>query len=142
MKDRRGFTYIEMLIVFIVIGIIVNIMIPSLGLLRRRAEAVRVIGDVEAVENAILTRYVDYGDYPPSDVWGTIPEGLDSYLPTGFSFDYDLGTYRWWNSDAFVGIEARPFNIELVDHLLRYYRGRTFLGPSGDGSSVVFVIDG
>jgi general secretion pathway protein G len=139
--NRRGFTFIEILIVMIIIGILANIMIPSLGLLRRRAEAVRVIGDIESVENAVLTRYVDVSDFPASAGWGTVPDGLQNYLPAGFSFDYDLSAYRWWNTEAFVGIEARPFNQEIVGMLYRYYRGRAFPGPDGGETSIVFVFD-
>lgn len=138
---RRGFTFIEILIVMIIMGILATIMIPSLGQLRRRAEAARVIGDIEAVEKAILTRYVDFDDFPASTPWGMLPDGLGEYLVTGFSFDSDLAAYRWWNTDAFVGLEARPTNQELIEILLRYYTGQTLPGPDGTGTSVVFIFD-
>ena len=42
--NRRGFTFIELLVTLILVGILVNIAVPAISLFKRRAIAARGVG--------------------------------------------------------------------------------------------------
>jgi type II secretory pathway pseudopilin PulG len=86
---------IELMIVVTVFGILVNLALPAVQHMRRRAEAVRVIGDFHAIRIAAFDRYTADGTFPPTDSWGAVPARLVAGLPRGFRFDYGKLEYRW-----------------------------------------------
>jgi prepilin-type N-terminal cleavage/methylation domain-containing protein len=93
--NRRGFSIIELMIVITVFGILVNLALPAVQHMRRRAEAVRVIGDFHAIRIAAYDRYTADGTFPPTDSWGAVPARLVAGLPHGFRFNYGKLEYRW-----------------------------------------------
>jgi prepilin-type N-terminal cleavage/methylation domain-containing protein len=93
--NRRGFSLIEMMMVCALLGIIVNLALPAVQTMRRRAEAVRVVGDFHAIRLAAFDRYTTDGKFPTTGSWGKVPPQLLAGLPRGFRFTYGKVEYRW-----------------------------------------------
>ena len=81
---RRGFTFIELMIVVTVIGIVAAIALPKFRDLKRRATATQIVGDFGVVRHAAMTFLTDSGYFPPEAGSGGVPPSLASYLPNNF----------------------------------------------------------
>ncbi len=86
MKKSKGFTLIELMIVVLIIGILAAIAIPKYKDITIKAKASTIIADTRVILTAAQLYLADNGQYPPDDWWGVTPEGLEPYLPDGFSF--------------------------------------------------------
>jgi prepilin-type N-terminal cleavage/methylation domain-containing protein len=101
MKGRRfGFTFIELMMVVTIIGLLASIAIPKYRTVRRRALASRIVGDVDVLRVASMSFYADSSYFPDEAAAGQVPAGLTHYLPQGFTFsrtDWTLD-YDSWNA--------------------------------------------
>jgi len=78
MKNRKGFTLIELMIVIAIIIILAAIAIPNYLRMTDRARRSRVAGDFTAVATALEAFSVDWGSYPNTP--GDTPAALaDSF---------------------------------------------------------------
>lgn len=93
--NRRGFTVIELMMVVVIMGIVVNLALPAISTMRRKAQAVHVVADFGAIRVAAFDRYAADGAFPPTDSWGSVPPRMKGSLPTGFAFKYGKLEYRW-----------------------------------------------
>lgn len=93
--NRRGFTVIELLMVVAIMGILVNLALPAISTMRRKAQAVHVVADFGAIRVAAFDRYAADGAFPPTDSWGSVPPRMKGSLPNGFAFRYGTLEYRW-----------------------------------------------
>jgi prepilin-type N-terminal cleavage/methylation domain-containing protein len=102
--NRRGFSLVELLITIAILGILVNLALPAVSHLRRRAQAAQVVGDFQAIRVAGLDRYIADGAYPPLESYAKVPPKLVGGLPKGFAFRYGKLEYRWitftWKGDG------------------------------------------
>lgn len=87
-EHQRGFTIVELLIVVVVIAILAAITIVSYNGITQRARYTDLLGDMQAMNKAILMYHSEKGYYPnngaAANITGTkitIP-GLSEYLPT------------------------------------------------------------
>jgi len=71
MKNRKGFTLIELMIVIAIIIILAAIAIPNYLRMTDRARRSRVAGDFTAVATALEAYSVDWGHYPLNATDGT-----------------------------------------------------------------------
>ena len=94
-ESDRGFSLVELLVVVAIVGIIVNIAIPVIMDAMVKADAGRVLADVDTIHEAVLAYRVEHGSYPATAGWGRIPAGLAPYLPAGFAFEYKEVRYRY-----------------------------------------------
>jgi prepilin-type N-terminal cleavage/methylation domain-containing protein len=98
MKARRqGFTFIELLVVVLVISILAGIGILKYIDLRHRALSAQVVGDVEAIRLAAYTRYYETGKWAPDAGAGVKPVELTPYMSQNFSFTKPEYTLDWEN---------------------------------------------
>jgi prepilin-type N-terminal cleavage/methylation domain-containing protein len=146
MTTRRGFTYVEMLVVLTVMGLIMRIAVPRMWEVRKRAQSRAALADVRVVRDALLSHQTDRGNFPADAASGTIPSGLQKYLPTGFAFtrdDYALN-YEYWPasgpSAAIIGVAVETADSTLANEVRK-------LGASGlpyflVGTQTVFVLSG
>lgn len=96
-RNRRGFTFIELLIVVIVLGILAGLGVLKYIDLRHKAMSAQVIGDLEAIRLAAYTGFYETGKWAPDAGAGVKPAGLDTYLSRSFSFSKPDYTLDWEN---------------------------------------------
>lgn len=149
-RGRRGWTLIELLMVMLILGILVNLAVPALRLIRRRAEAAHVIGDMRVIHVAALASHADLGLYPPTDDWGNVPPPFVPTLPEGFEFLYGEAMYRWHRYAAPDGSPMDPSQTELLAVEVRVddpglaatirslYKGRLTFGSA---TNVFFILE-
>jgi prepilin-type N-terminal cleavage/methylation domain-containing protein len=92
-SNRRGFTFIELMVVVIVIGVLAGIAVKRYMELKHRALSAQATSDMENVRLSAYTKYYDTGVWPSSPGPGVMPPELAAYLGTGFPFarhDYTL----------------------------------------------------
>lgn len=64
MKNRKGFTLIELIVVIVIIGILAAILIPRLAGFTDKAEASACIATQETMETAAAAIYAENNAYP------------------------------------------------------------------------------
>ena len=135
MRNVRGFTIIELLIVMTIIGIVASIAIPSSIDARRRATAQRIIGDFTVIRQAAYDQFADNDSYPRNGRWGQVPPRFVPSLPEGFQFSASGVTYRWrrWGTAtglvrnararAIIGLQIRSNDRALIASIRRAFGG-------------------
>ena len=149
-RGRGGWTMIELLMVLVIMGILVNIAVPALRLIRRRAEAAHVIGDIRVIQLAAQSHHADRGTFPDTEEFGVVPLTIVPMLPEGFDFQYGEMRYRWHRYalpdglPAFPGqtvllaVEVQTPSAEMATTIRSLYKGRiTFGSPT----NIFFVLD-
>lgn len=64
MKQAKGFTLMELLVVISIIMILVGLLLPVLSYVRRSANVARIQGDLQTIATALEAYKQDFGDYP------------------------------------------------------------------------------
>jgi prepilin-type N-terminal cleavage/methylation domain-containing protein len=103
---RGGFTFIELLMVVTIIGVLASIAVPKYHTIKRRAQATQIVGDVDVVKVAVMNFYVDSGYFPREAPAGQVPTGMHAYLPRTFTFRKDGWTLDYENVN--IGSRRRP----------------------------------
>lgn len=65
-KDRRGFTLVEILIVMTIIAIIASLAVPSVFKQVKRSKEAALLENLFTLRDVIDQYYADRGQYPPS----------------------------------------------------------------------------
>jgi len=78
MKNKKGFTLIEILVVVSIIGFLTTIVLVSLNSAKEKAQETAGIQQLKEVKNAINMFYSDNGYYPEGNI-----DNLESVLSTG-----------------------------------------------------------
>ena len=132
---EAGFTLIEVLIVCAVIGILVNIAIPTLYSALYRAKAARIMEDYHMVRTMASQHYADHSYYPPETGPGVEPPELTSYLGGRLQWnhaDYQYDWELWVDSSGnptepatgvIVGFSIVTTDPRLAAEVRRIYQG-------------------
>ena len=96
-RRRAGFTFVELMTVLIVLGLLAGLAILKYIDLTHRARAAQAAGDLEAVRIAAYGAWYETGKWPAEVGAGIIPPGLAQYLPAGFTFQRKEYTLDWEN---------------------------------------------
>jgi prepilin-type N-terminal cleavage/methylation domain-containing protein len=94
---RRGFTFIEILVVMIVLSILASLAILRYIDLRHRALTTSAIADLQTIRLAGYSAWYEHGVWPGEVGAGVVPGGLTPYLPGGFQFSKPEYTLDWDN---------------------------------------------
>lgn len=95
--NRRGFTFIELLIVLAVIGVLTTLGILRYIDLRNHAIASGVVSELNAIRLATYNYWADRNTFPPDAGAGVTPVGMTPYLRSGFSFARTQYTFDYEN---------------------------------------------
>ena len=149
MRRRRGFTFIEVLVVLLVMSILATLGILKYIDLKHRAMSSSATADLQAVRLAAYSAWYEHSTWPADVGAGTVPPGLVPYLPVGFSFDKSEYTLDWDNfvppgggptGSMQLGVVVSSSNARLMKALQNY------LGSKGPffvvGGTLTFVIIG
>ena len=147
-RDRRGFTFAELMVVMLVISILAGIMVMRYIELKHRALAAQATSDMENVRLAAFTKFYDTGQWPSAPGPGVVPPELVPYLGNGFSFtrpDYTLefenftppggGTSATYQ----VAIRFSSTNQNLVNTMIQVVGDRAPYIVLGNDVAVVLV---
>ena len=81
-KQTKGFTIVELLIVIVVIGILAAITIVSFSGVQDKARFAREKSDMNSINQVILLYYADNGTYPLKPSWGGWSQATnDAFIP-------------------------------------------------------------
>ena len=148
-RNRRGFTFIELLIVVAVLAILAGLGMLKYIDLRHRALSAQVIGDLEAIRLAAYTGFYETGTWAPDAGAGIKPVALDSYLSRSFSFSKPDYTLDWENFVPPGGGPSGGMQIGVVVSAKNPRLARTLAQNLGDktpfvvsGTTVTYVIVG
>jgi prepilin-type N-terminal cleavage/methylation domain-containing protein len=149
MRRRRGFTFIEVLVVLLVMSILATLGILKYIDLKHRAMSSSATADLQAVRLAAYSAWYEHSTWPADVGAGTVPPGLVPYLPIGFSFDKPEYTLDWDNfvppgggptGSMQLGVVVSSSNARLMKAL------QNNLGSKGPffvvGGTLTFVIIG
>jgi prepilin-type N-terminal cleavage/methylation domain-containing protein len=147
-RDRRGFTFVELMVVVVVIAILAGMMVMRYIELKHRALTAQITSDMENVRLAAFTKFYDTGQWPSAPGPGVVPPELVPYLGTGFSFtrqDYTLefenfvppsgGTSATYQ----VAIRFSSTNQKLVNTMIQVVGDRSPYVVLGSDVAVVLV---
>ena len=105
MRRRRGFTFIEVLVVVVVLSILAGIAVLKYIDLKHRALSASATADLQAVPLSAYSAWYEHGMWPGESGTGTVPPTLTPYLPVGFTFSRPEYTLDW---DNFVPPSGGP----------------------------------
>jgi prepilin-type N-terminal cleavage/methylation domain-containing protein len=97
MGRRSGFTFIEMLIVMIVLGLLAALATLKYIDLKDRALTAQAASDMETVRLAAYSTWYETGVWPADVGPGVVPAEMMPYLPKGFAFSRPEYTLDWEN---------------------------------------------
>lgn len=113
--SRRGFTFIEILIVLAVVGILTSLAVLRYIDLRNHATASGVVSELNAIRLATYNYWADRSTFPPDAGGGIVPNGMEPYLRNGFTFARTQYTYDYENfSGAADGGASAGLQVGVV----------------------------
>ena len=113
-RRRAGFTFVELMTVLIVLGLLAGLAILKYIDLTHRARAAQAAGDLEAVRIAAYGAWYETGKWPAEVGPGVIPPGLAQYLPAGFTFQRKEYTLDWENFVPANGGQTAGMQVGVV----------------------------
>lgn len=144
--NRRGFTIIELLVVFVVLAILAAIAVLKYIDVRNHAVVAGVQSDLNSVRLAAYNYWADKNSFPPDAGPGVMPPGMAPYLQDG-TFTGPQYTFDWENFQGSgpsggmqVGIVVTSPDAGLMALLSRRAAGG--LPYFAVGNTVVFMIVG
>jgi len=114
MRRRRGFTFIEVLVVVIVLSVLASLAILKYIDLKHRALSASATADLQAVRLAAYSAWYEHGAWPGESGAGTVPPPLTPYLPVGFTFSKPEYTLDWDNFVPESGGQTGSMQLGVV----------------------------
>ena len=94
-RDRGGFTMIELLMVIIIISILIGLLLPAINAAMRTARNAAVSSEINQLAAAMENFRSKYGDYPPSRIYlaenGHYPVSSTTAIPNADPNDITEG---------------------------------------------------
>jgi prepilin-type N-terminal cleavage/methylation domain-containing protein len=112
LKNKKGFTLIELIVVIAVLGILAAIIIPTISGFTDKANAKAVTADARIIITGAAAAYAENNDTPTEDEIAAIT-GIDaaSFAYTGtdsvITFTYTKGDWSVSVIDSVIGIPSK-----------------------------------
>jgi prepilin-type N-terminal cleavage/methylation domain-containing protein len=113
-RARRGFTFIEMLVVMIVLGVLAGLAVMRYIDLKHRALVAQVVSDLEAVRTAAYGSWSETTRWPQESSPGQVPPELVAFLGPAFSFTRPDYTLDWENFVPANGGPSATMQLGIV----------------------------
>jgi type IV pilus assembly protein PilA len=128
LRDCKGFTLVELMIVIAIIGILAAVAIPNYISYRKKAQLTQIISDLNYFEKGFLAYEAVEGDFPNDTniVLPDLPKMAAYITPSIWNETTPLGgNYNWEGPDfyGFAGISitnptAPQKDFELLDRMI------------------------
>ncbi len=82
-NSLTGFTLVELLIVLAIVAMLIGLLMPALGQIRKYAGTVKQKAQIGSIEIALSLYKNDFGQYPPSHGYSSVPGFNNDYTYTG-----------------------------------------------------------
>ena len=144
-NGTRGFTFVELMTVIIILGLLSGIALLKYLDLRNTARAAEVAGDFRTVLVAAYNYYADHNDWPPDGTAGVVPPALAQYLPASFRFDkveytLDFDNMSMGGPNSVVAVTLSTADSDLMKKLKRNLGTKQPYFQAG--SSLTYLISG
>jgi prepilin-type N-terminal cleavage/methylation domain-containing protein len=114
MNNRRGYTFIELLMVMLIVGLLVRIAYPRYHDMKQQAIAAKAAGDFNAIKLAAYAYHTENQAWPGETGPGVVPPELAPDLPEGFDFNRIEYTIDWENWQLPNGMPQFPASRMLM----------------------------
>jgi general secretion pathway protein G len=118
LRDNRGFTLIEIMVVVVILGILAAIVVPRLLSRPDEAKVVKATVDMKSIEEALGLFKLDNGFYPSTDqgLKALVEKPETGRIPTKYSVDGYLKKKPVdpWGSDYVYlspGLHSQQFDL-------------------------------
>jgi prepilin-type N-terminal cleavage/methylation domain-containing protein len=148
-RARRGYTFVELLMVLIVLSLLSGLAVLKYIDLRHRALSAQAASDLETVRLAAYSAWYETGRWPAEVGPGIVPAGMAPYLAKGFEFARPEYTLDWENfappdggtsTGMQIGVVITTSSTRLQRTLEQVFGNR--LPFIAGGGSLTFVIVG
>ncbi len=112
-RRRRGFTLVELLVVFVVLTVLASMMVLRYIDLKHRALSAKATADLDAVRKAGYVQFYDTGSWPQNASAGAVPGDMVPYLARNFSFVRPEYTLQWENLSPPGGGGVSPYTVAV-----------------------------
>jgi prepilin-type N-terminal cleavage/methylation domain-containing protein len=114
MKNKKGFTLVELLVVMSIISVLAAVLLPNYMGARERARDSQKMQELQNIKNALRLYYNDHQNYPVGSGI-TLGTGFTGYLPQVLTIGHTY--YQTNNGDGFqlcVGLESAASDTDFV----------------------------
>ncbi len=150
---RRGFTIIEMLVVFLLVGILSSIAILRYIDFKRSALAAKVASEMNAIKIAAYTYWSESAEWPAETGSGVGPPELANILSQGFPWTQPEYELDWQNftlpgggggggGGYLLGITVTADDPQLITKLRQLLGTNPFFAVGNTLTYVIVSADG